>query len=152
MMPLQSNIDTTLGNTIEKAADFHGHLGPFLVMGVRIGLIGLRELELKQGAKRLQVTASLKYSVPFSCVLDGIQVATGCTFGNKKLTLIDSHGIAAKFRLPNQEQTIVAVNQTVFNKLKKELLSKRASNHEVEELARLIASTPEKDLFVTKKK
>ena len=29
---------------VKTAADFHGHLGPFLVLGVRMGLIGLREL------------------------------------------------------------------------------------------------------------
>lgn len=151
MVALQLSVGTTLDNAIKKAADFHGHLGPFLVIGVRMGLIGLRELELKQGTEKLRVTASLKYSVPFSCVLDGIQVTTGCTFGNQKLTLKNSPGIAAEFRLPNKKQVTVAVNQTTFNGLKKKLLSEKVSNHEIEELARLIASIPEKDLFVIKK-
>lgn len=30
---------------LKRAAEFHGHLGPFLVIGVRMGLIGLRELD-----------------------------------------------------------------------------------------------------------
>jgi len=63
---LQSNIDTALNNIIEKAVDFHGHLGPFLVIGVRIGLIGLRELGLKKSTETPHVTALLEYSVPFS--------------------------------------------------------------------------------------
>jgi formylmethanofuran dehydrogenase subunit E len=151
MMPLQLNIDTTFKNIIKKAADFHGHLGPFLVIGIRIGLIGLRELELKQDTEKLQVTASLKYSVPFSCVLDGIQVTSGCTFGNQKLTLKNSPGIAAEFQIPNKKQLTVAVNQTAFDKLKKKLLSEKVSNHEMQRLAQLIASMPEKDLFVIKK-
>ena len=148
MMGLQLNIDTTLGNIIKKAADFHGHLGPFLVIGVRIGLIGLRELALKKDTKKLHVTVLLKYSVPFSCVLDGIQVTTRCTFGNQKLTLKDAPGIASEFQLPNKKQVTVAVNQTSFNGLKKKLLSEKISNHEMQELAQLIASMPEEDLFI----
>ena len=149
-MALQLNTDTTLENTIKKAADFHGHLGPFLVIGARMGLIGLRELELKQGTEKLHVTALLKYSVPFSCVLDGIQITTGCTFGNQRLTLKNSPGIAAEFQL-HKKQVTVAFNQTTFNRLKKKLLSKKVSNHEIQELAQLIASMPEKDLFVIKR-
>ena len=150
-MALQLSVGTILDNIIKKAADFHGHLGPFLVIGVRMGLIGLRELGLQKATEKLRVTASLKYSVPISCVLDGIQVTTGCTFGNQKLTLKNSSSIEAEFQLPNKEQVTVAVNQTAFNRLKKKLLSEKDSNHEMQELAQLIASMPEKDLFVIKK-
>jgi len=147
----KGNMDTELMLIIKRAVDFHGHLGPFLVIGVRMGLIGLRELELKQGTKKLHVTASLKYSVPFSCVLDGIQVTTGCTFGNQKLTLKNSHSIAAEFQMSERRQVTVAVNQTSFNRLKKKLVSEKVSDHEIEELAQLIASIPERDLFVIQK-
>jgi len=151
MVALQLSVGTILDNIIKKAADFHGHLGPFLVIGVRMGLIGLRELGLQKATEKLRVTASLKYSVPISCVLDGIQVTTGCTFGNQKLTLKNSSSIEAEFQLPNKEQVTVAVNQTAFNRLKKKLLSEKDSNHEIQELARLIASIPEKNLFVIKR-
>jgi len=147
-MTLQFGIDTTLENIIKKAVDFHGHLGPFLVIGVRMGFIGLRELELKEGAEKLHATALLKYSVPFSCVLDGLQATTGCTFGNQKLTLKNSPGITVEFQLPNKKKVTVVVNQTTFDKLKKKLLSEKASNHEIQELAQLMASMPEEDLFV----
>jgi len=136
---------------LKRAAEFHGHLGPFLVIGVRMGLIGLRELELKKRAEKLHITALLKYSVPFSCVLDGLQVTTGCTFGNQKLTLKNSPGITAEFQLPNKKKVTVAVNQTTFDKLKKKLSSEKTFNHEIQELAQLIASMPEEDLFVIKK-
>jgi len=144
-------MNATLKNLIEEASDFHGHLGPFLVIGVRMGLIGLRELELKKGAEKLQVRALLKYSVPFSCVLDGIQVTTGCTLGNQKLTLKNSPGIEAEFLLPNKKQVTVTVNQTTFNKLKNKLLSEKIPDHEIQELAQVMVSIPEKDLFVVRR-
>jgi len=151
-IPRVKNVmDTELMPIIKRAAKFHGHLGPFLVIGVRMGLIGIRELKTKANQGKLHVTAKLKYSVPFSCVLDGIQITTRCTFGNQKLTLKNSSDIAAEFQLPNTKQITIAVNQTTFNELKEQLLSKNPSTHDVEELAKLIASMPEKDLFVIKK-
>lgn len=35
-----------LGETIERAVEFHGHIGPFLVLGLRMGLLASRELFL----------------------------------------------------------------------------------------------------------
>ena len=139
-------------NILKKAVEFHGHFGPFLVIGVRMSLIGLRELRSEKGNKKLRAAASLtEYSVPFSCVLDGIQVATGFTFGNQRLTLKKAPNISAEFQLPRKKQVTVTVHQSAFNRLKRRLLSEKLSDNKIEELARLVASTPEKDLFAMKK-
>ena len=141
-------MDTELMPIIKKAADFHGHLGPFLVMGVRMGLIAVRELGVKGNYEELRVTVMSKYFVPFSCVIDGIQVATKCTVGNKKLRVKNSSGIAAKFELQNRRCVSVAVNPVAFNKLKSQLLSKNVSSEELRELAQLVISMPEEELFI----
>ena len=135
---------------VEKAEEFHGHLGPFLVLGVRMGLAGLRELKAKRGEKKLRVTAMLNYSVPVSCALDGLQVATKCTLGNKKLRLLDSSGIAAKFEL-DEKQIIVELNSAYFGELKKKLPVNSVPSDEVRELAKLVVSAPEKDLFTIRR-
>jgi len=135
-------MDTELMSLLKKAADFHGHLGPFLALGVRMGLVGVRELGAKENAEKLRVTVMLKHSVPFSCVIDGVQVATKCTVGNKKLRVKKSSGIAAKFELQNGEHVTVTVNPATFNKLEK------VSSGELRELAQLVASMPEEELFI----
>ena len=145
-------MDTELIPIIKKAADFHGHLGPFLVMGVRMGLIGVRELEAKGNEEKLRVTVMLRNSVPFSCVIDGIQVATKCTIGNKKLRLRRSLGIAARFELQRGEQVTVAVNPASFDTLKKKLLAENVPPEEVRQLAQLVASMPEEELFIIRRK
>ena len=132
---------------LRKAEEFHGHLGPFLVLGVKMGLVGVRELGAKEDAAKLRVTVMSKYSVPFSCVIDGIQVATKCTVGNKKLRVKYSSGIAAKFELQNRRCVTVAVNPVVFNKLKNQL-PENVSSGELRELARLVVSLPEEELFI----
>ena len=145
-------MDKELMSIIKKAADFHGHLGPFLVMGVRMGLIGVRQLGVKENDEKLLVTAMLRNSVPFSCVIDGIQVATKCTIGNRKLMLKSSSEIAARFELPSRQQVTVTVNPATFGRLKKELLSENVPLEEVRKLAQLIASMPEEELFIIRRK
>ena len=148
MVTLEQNKIRELDVILRKAEEFHGHLGPFLVLGVRMGLVGVRELGAKENAEKLRVTVMSKYSVPFSCVIDGIQVATKCTVGNKKLRVKNSSGIAAKFELQNRRCVSVAVNPVAFNKLKSQLLSKNVSSEELRELAQLVISMPEEELFI----
>jgi formylmethanofuran dehydrogenase subunit E len=145
-------MDAELIHAIKRAEGFHGHLGPFLVIGVRMGLIGIRELEVKENNDKLRITAMLRHSVPFSCIIDGIQVTTKCTIGNQKLKLIDSAGIAAEFGLQQREKVIVTVNPTAFNRLKSKLLSENVSQEETEKLASMIASMPEEELFTIENK
>jgi len=144
--------ESLLGEKIANAADFHGHLGPYLVIGVRMGIIGMRELGLRSDNDgKLRVTARLKYSIPVSCIVDGLQVTTKCTIGNQKLKLIDSSDIAAKFTLPSGKEATITVNAATYNKLKSQLLSEKNSSKEVENLAQQIASMSEGDLFIIRR-
>jgi len=116
-----------------------------------MGLIGLRELGIEKNDGNLRITAMLRDSVPFSCTIDGIQVATKCTIGNQKLKLIDSPGIATEFKLQHREKLTVAVNPTAFNMLRSMLL-KDVPPEETRKLAWIIASMPEQELFIIRRK
>jgi len=141
-----------LETVLRRAVEFHGHLGPFVVIGARMGLIGVRELGAKRNDGRLRVTAQLKDSVPFSCVIDGIQVATNCTIGNKKLRLRNSSGIAARFKLRNEKQVTIRVHPAIFERLKNKFLSENVSPEEMYKLAQIAASMPEEELFIIGRK
>lgn len=132
---------------IKRAAKFHGHLGPFLVLGLRMGLAGLRELNLKGGERKLQVTAKLPYSIPYSCTVDGLQIATKCTAGNKRLNIVDIFGIEAKFELESGEHVTVIINSDFFNMLNGKLPFESIPDEKGRKLAQLVASTSEVELF-----
>jgi len=152
LIKINSNKEPEFAEKIVKAVDFHGHLGPFLVIGVRMGIIGMRELGLMSGNdERLRVMVYLKYSVPISCVVDGLQVTTRCTIGNQKLKIVGSSDIAAKLMLNNGKEVTVAVDSAVYDRLKSQLLSEKKSSKEVERLAHQMASMPEEDMFVIKR-
>ncbi len=137
-----------LKSILDKATEFHGHLGPFLVIGVRMGLIGLDRLNMPKD-NSLRVTASLPLRVPFSCIIDGLQITTKCTVGNRKLSINDYKKIQAEFVMKNDGQKIVvSLNQSALEKLKQKLLRKNTKQDEIQELAWEIAKIPEEELFV----
>jgi len=141
-----------LDSIVKNAVDFHGHLGPFLVIGVRMGLIGLRELKTTRGDPKLQATTILKHAVPFTCTIDGIQVTTQCTVGNGKLKLKNIENlVSAEFKLNKERQVTVTLKPTKLEELKRKM-PKSAGDYKNIKLAREIISSTEKELFVIEKK
>ena len=140
-----------LEDILRRAIDWHGHFGPFLVLGVKMGIIGIRELEVIRGNPKLRVTVMTKPSVPFSCVIDGVQAATQCTLGNRKLRLQSSlKSVQAKFQIPEGNTVTVTLNPAKQEELER-LLSKHARSEEIEKIAHNVVSMPEKELFNLKK-
>jgi len=128
---------------LEKARDLHGHLGPFLVVGVRAGLRGLRELQARKENLDVSAKARLTYSVPYSCILDGIQVATGCTIGNRRLTYEDSSNPMILFR--NKAGRAVAVS--ILPEAIDELMRQLAKDASSDEAAYKAAAMADEELF-----
>lgn len=136
-----------LKSALEKAVEFHGHLGPFLVIGVRMGLIGLERIGRPKWHS-LAVTASVPLRVPFSCIIDGLQVSTNCTVGNQKLAVRNSPSIQARFkRNDNGHEITVALSKPMLEKLRSQLLQKGMSDHKIHRLAWKTASISEDELF-----
>ncbi len=93
-----------------------------------------------------------KPSVPFSCVIDGIQAATKCTIGNRKLKLRNSpRTVSAKFQIAKGNTVTVSLYPAKREKLEK-LLSKSEAFGEVEKIAHNVISIPERELFKVEKK
>lgn len=136
----------TLTLEIKNAENLHGHLGPFLIIGVKMARFAKKTLNVnKDKLWDMQVMAQLPLITPFSCVLDGIQAATRCTVGNRKLEIRNSDGdVMAIFRIKSQNKALkIHVNRQVLEMLI-EQLSKGVPN---EELAWKIALMPESQLF-----
>jgi formylmethanofuran dehydrogenase subunit E len=128
---------------LEKARDLHGHLGPFLVVGVRAGLRGLRELQTRKENLDVSATAQLTYSVPYSCILDGIQVATGCTIGNKRLRFENSSNPMILFHDRGGRAVAVSILPEAIDELMRQL----AKDAPAEEAAYKAAAMAEEELF-----
>jgi formylmethanofuran dehydrogenase subunit E len=75
---------------LQYAREFHGHVCPYLALGIRASMIAMKEL----GVGRLDYSGSVDESIlaiveTNSCFTDGVQVTTGCTLGNNSLIYLD---------------------------------------------------------------
>ena len=73
---------------LEKITTFHGHGGPWAALGYRAGMLARRMLKPEK-IKDIRADIKLRYEVPYSCFLDGIQVGSCCTVGKKNLAFSD---------------------------------------------------------------
>lgn len=83
-----------LQSLLAESARHHDHLCPRQILGVRLGLRGLRWLDLEpnRGSKRL-----LLISETDGCFLDGLIAATGCAVGHRTLRIEDYGKTSATF-------------------------------------------------------
>ena len=72
---------------VERGAALHGHLGPFLVLGIRMGLQALSLLS-HPGYFGLCAESEAGSTPPLSCLNDGIQIGSGCTTGKGNLAIV----------------------------------------------------------------
>lgn len=75
---------------LEEARKFHGHICPFLALGLRASEIALSKLNtVKAGVTETVMEDIIAFVEVNNCFSDGVQVATGCTLGNNSLVYID---------------------------------------------------------------
>lgn len=75
---------------IEKAKEFHGHICPFVVLGLKASEIAMKKLGLQKAGETETVGEEILAIVECNnCFADGVQVATGCTLGNNSLIYLD---------------------------------------------------------------
>jgi len=82
--------------TLKEAVKFHGHLGPWLVLGVLMGEYALKKI----GAEKyfnLYIKASGVNEKPRSCLIDGLQLSTGATYGKGNIQKVKGNRIGVIF-------------------------------------------------------
>jgi len=80
---------------LKRLVEFHGHLGPFLVLGVKAGL--LANSLLGKNCFEMKAIVVTKPSPPTSCFVDGVQFVTGCTMGKRNIRLRKGRSTSAVF-------------------------------------------------------
>jgi formylmethanofuran dehydrogenase subunit E len=118
----------------ERAIEFHGHDGPFMTIGLRMGLIALEMLDCK-GWFDLSCEARLNWNPPDSCVIDGIQSSTGCTMGKKNILVVEQDGVEACFTSKNKTLCIT-LKPEVIQGIREKMTEEDIPHEMIEELER----------------
>jgi len=140
-----------LKRLLEEAETFHSHLGPFLVLGLKAGLLALHELGSKRGDSKLNAQVELPYRVPISCLLDGVQFSTGCTIGNKRLSFKDSTDLTLTF-VKSGDAAELALKEATFKLLRPLFHGEDLNQKKLSDLAHDVATMSEKELFHVKER
>ncbi len=104
---------------LKEAIKFHGHLGPYLVLGLLMGELAINALKCKKhfGIKALVAGATEK---PKSCLIDGLQLSTGCTYGKGNIEKIKGQAIQVLFStLDNNKRIAIVLNKRLIQQLNK---------------------------------
>ena len=128
--------------TLKNAILFHGHLGPYLVLGVRAGELALKKLKVKKYFTiSVQVWGATKR--PKSCLVDGLQLSTGATYGKGNIEKFPGSRIKMFFRNTRRNNCI---ELTLRNDVATSLNGLKG-HRDSEVYARKLFKVPAKDLF-----
>lgn len=161
---IQAMIESeNLEGLLRKAGQLHGHFCPFLALGVRAGVRGIKSLGVKTKGME-DVLAIIETN---SCFADGIQMISGCSFGNNSLIYRDFGKTAISFVKRNGEGIRISVKvndgwldekyphathlfQTVIKKRQGDEKTKKKLQEVWEKIGFDILEFPEEELFQIK--
>jgi len=129
-------VEQELKGLLERASAFHGHLGPFLATGVRMGRLALHLL-----GQLASVHTETGLTPPLSCIVDGLQVSTGCTVGNGKLSVGNGGRPAAIFTNQDGQKLRIALHPAILKQIS------QVTSENMYRMAMTIASQPPHKLF-----
>ncbi len=128
---------------LDRAIEFHGHGGPFMVVGLRMGTTALELLDAR-GWFDLRCLARLRWEPPDSCVVDGIQISSGCTMGKHNIEVEERDGVAAEFA-KGERRLEMSLRTEVLESIRRVLALNNEEN--VESLMSELMDAPRGELF-----
>ena len=101
---------------LSQAAAFHGHLGPWLVLGLQAGTYARKKLV--GSPFELNARVFCPAGTPYTCFVDGIQFSSGCTMGKGNISHHRAAGCRVEFtRKGRRGRMRLAVRPEIWDEL-----------------------------------
>ena len=124
---------------LENLKKFHGHLGPYAVIGLRMGKLAVEKMGVRGKGLRCVVRTGIK--PPISCIIDGIQFSSSCTLGKGNIKVEDEELAEAVFST-NDRKIKIKLKDNIKNRIDREM-----SREKEEELSLWVYGMGEEELF-----
>ncbi|MDP2939002.1 MAG: formylmethanofuran dehydrogenase subunit E family protein [Candidatus Omnitrophota bacterium] len=112
--------------SLKSAEKFHGHLGPWLALGLLMGDYGLKKINARKYFG-LEVIANGLNKKPRSCLVDGLQLSTGCTLGKGNIKINGYKKIKVTFKNCDNKRIIcLGLRRNLLEELKKKMSHRQA--------------------------
>lgn len=127
---------------LKESASIHGHLCAGQVLGVRMAMVGCREVGIEEpkGSKKLLVYVEID-----RCATDAMRAVTGCSLGKRSLKFLDYGKMAATFVNLETQKAVRLLAKDDARSLVFSYVNDASNWHEAETKA--YALMPEKSLF-----
>jgi len=100
--------------------EFHGHRCPFMPIGYKMGELMLRILNVaKTPDHEYFIASELGVGHPQTCMMDGLQAATGCTYGKLMIERLNFGKLASTLWTPANGSVRIAVKPEFSDRLGK---------------------------------
>ena len=103
-----------MNETLKRIEQFHGHLGPYAVIGYRMGIIANEKL--KSNPFSIKAVIWTGTTPPLSCIVDGIQLSSGCTLGKGNVK-VKPEGIAKAEFSSDGKNIEIMLKQDIKNEI-----------------------------------
>ena len=143
----QAQEPTNWWNAIKQ---LHGHVGPWNVLGWRMGKAALRELGATWGQHQLDIICHIPLQTPYSCIADGLIIGTGNSMGRLDIHLSEvatMNEIYVSVRRKDGSGPVLLLKPNL--KYMEKICD--APDSQNTPLANECAKLPEKELFVIEK-
>ena len=95
-------------NELELIRKFHGHLGPNVIFGYRMG-----KLVKAERHKDVHAKVYCGSEPPMSCLIDGIQLSSGCTMGKNNISVAGTGELKVIFEYRDGRKLTVKVKKDI---------------------------------------
>jgi formylmethanofuran dehydrogenase subunit E len=133
--------EASTNSELEGLRRFHGHLGPYVVLGMRMGQVA----RLKY-PNRIFAKVYCGKDRPRSCIADGIQYSSCCTVGKNNIEILDGGEARAIFsdgRTSIEISALPQVSEEIdanMGKVNEEDVSSRIFQDKAEDLFSIVSS------------
>jgi len=103
-----------LDELIERGTYLHGHLGPFLIAGIRMGLLALELLD-SPGYFGIEAESETGVVTPLSCLTDGVQIGSGCTLGKGNIQVTDARRPRVHFSNKAGQRVTIELRPDIYH-------------------------------------
>ncbi|MDD3398684.1 MAG: formylmethanofuran dehydrogenase subunit E family protein [Candidatus Methanomethylophilaceae archaeon] len=95
---------------------FHGHLGPYVVLGYKMGRMAREKFP-----EKIYANVYTGNKPPLSCLVDGIQMSSSCTLGKGNITVNKGSFAMANFMDEVGNKMVVELKKEMREKVDREM-------------------------------
>jgi len=104
-----------MNNILQHLERFHGHLGPYAIVGYKMGELANHHLGSNPFEKKATVWTGT--TPPLSCIIDGIQFSSGCTLGKGNITVQPDNTAKALFTNKAGKQLTITLKPEIIQEI-----------------------------------